>query len=58
MKLAKAILLLTLASMAAWAQANGDAKPEATNPFNMTTTDNFELPWRIAVLPDGCMLIT
>ena len=28
MKLAKATLLLTLASAAAWAQANGDAKPE------------------------------
>ena len=59
MKLAKAILLLTLASVAAWAQVNaGETKPEATMPFNMTTTDTFELPWRIAFLPDGRMLIT
>jgi len=59
MKLAKGILLLTLASGAAWAQVNaGATKPEATIPFNMTTTTTFELPWRIAFLPDGRMLIT
>ena len=59
MKLAKWILLLTLASAAAWAQVNaGDTKPEATIPFNMATTATFELPWRIAFLPDGRMLIT
>ena len=38
MKLAKAVLLLTLAR-AAWAQVNvGEQKPEATLPFKMTTT--------------------
>ena len=59
MKLAKAVLLLTLASVAAWAQVNaGEQKPEATMPFNMTTAATFELPWRIAFLPDGRMLIT
>ena len=59
MKLAKAALLLTLASVAAWAQVNaGEAKPEASVPFNMTTVTTFELPWRIAFLPDGRMLIT
>ncbi|MCU1338388.1 MAG: glucose sorbosone dehydrogenase [Bryobacterales bacterium] len=59
MKLAKAILLLTLASVAAWAQVNaGEQKPEASLPFNMTTVTTFELPWRIAFLPDGRMLIT
>jgi aldose sugar dehydrogenase len=59
MKLPKAVLLLTLASMAAWAQVNaGDQKPEATVPFAMTTTDTFGLPWRIAFLPDGRMLVT
>jgi len=59
MKLAKAVLLLTLASVAAWAQVNaGEQKPEASVPFNMTTTTTFELPWRIAFLPDGQMLIT
>src|SRR5579862_1237395 len=59
MKLAKAGLLLTLASVAAWAQVNaGEQKPEASVPFTMTTTTTFELPWRIAFLPDGRMLIT
>ncbi len=59
MKLTKAILLLTLASVAAWGQVNaGEQKPEASVPFNMTTTTTFELPWRIAFLPDGRMLIT
>src|ERR1700689_2529674 len=59
MKLAKAALLLTLASAAAWAQVNaGEQKPEASLPFNMTTVATFELPWRIAFLPDGRMLIT
>ena len=59
MKLVKTTLLLTLASAAAWAQVNaGEQKPEASVPFNMTTTTTFELPWRIAFLPDGRMLIT
>jgi aldose sugar dehydrogenase len=59
MKLAKAVLLLTLASVAAWAQVNaGEQKPEASVPFTMTTVTTFELPWRIAFLPDGRMLIT
>jgi len=59
MKLAKAGLLLTLASAAAWAQVNAGAqKPEASVPFNMTTTATFGLPWRIAFLPDGRMLVT
>lgn len=57
--LAKASLLLTLACAPIWAQVNmGDQKPAATLPFNMTTTDDFELPWRIAFLPDGRMLVT
>jgi glucose/arabinose dehydrogenase len=59
MKLAKAALLFTLASVAARAQVNvGEQKPEASLPFNMTTVTTFELPWRIAFLPDGRMLIT
>src|SRR5579864_7403470 len=59
MKMAKAGLLFTLASMAAWAQVNvGEQKPETTLPFNMTTVSTFELPWRIAFLPDGRMLVT
>jgi glucose/arabinose dehydrogenase len=59
MKLVKTALLLALASMAAWAQINaGEQKPEASLPFTMTTVATFELPWRIAFLPDGHMLIT
>jgi glucose/arabinose dehydrogenase len=59
MKLAKAALLFTLASAAAWAQVNaGEQKPETSVPFTMTTVTTFELPWRIAFLPDGRMLIT
>ena len=59
MRFSNAVLLLTLASPAAWAQVNvGDQKPEATLPFEMTTTSTFGLPWRIAFLPDGRMLVT
>src|SRR5580700_7795357 len=57
--LAKAPLLFTLMSMAAWAQVNvGEQKPEASLPFTMTTVTTFNLPWRLAFLPDGRMLIT
>src|ERR1700746_121199 len=59
MKLVKATLLLTLASVAAWAQVTaGKQKPEASLPFTMTTVTTFNLPWRLAFLPDGRMLIT
>ena len=59
MKLAKVALLLTLASVATWGQVNaGEQKPEASLPFNMTTVATFELPWRLAFLPDGRMLVT
>src|SRR6476620_9070021 len=58
MKSATAALLLTLAATV-WAQVNvGEQKPDATVPFKMTTTATFELPWRIAFLPDGRMLVT
>src|ERR1700728_1453494 len=57
MKLAKAALLLS--TTAAWAQVNvGEQKPEESLPFTMTTVSTFELPWRLAFLPDGRMLIT
>jgi glucose/arabinose dehydrogenase len=61
MKLAQAAIALhlTLAPVAAWAQVNaGDQKPEANLPFTMTTVSTFELPWRLAFLPDGRMLVT
>ena len=57
--LSKAPLLFTLASVAAWGQVNvGQQKPEASLPFTLTTATTFELPWRIAFLPDGRMLVT
>src|SRR3989442_13129110 len=59
MKLAKAALLLMLAAAAVWAQVNaGEQKSEASLPFNMTPVTTFNLPWRLAFLPDGRMLIT
>jgi glucose/arabinose dehydrogenase len=59
MKLAKAALLFALAPVGALAQVNAGAqKPEASLPFNMTTVATFELPWRLAFLPDGRMLVT
>src|SRR5262245_40206214 len=59
MRLAKVMLLLTLASTTALAQVNaGDQKPETNLPFNMTTVATFSLPWRIAFLPDGRMLVS
>src|SRR5579871_3416415 len=57
--LMKAALLLTVASVPASAQINaGEQKPEASLPFNMTQTATFNLPWRMAFLPDGRMLVT
>ena len=59
MKLAKVALLLTLAPTPVWAQVNaGEQQPEDSLPFTMTTTATFELPWRVAFLPDGRMLVT
>src|SRR5205085_4172022 len=59
MKLAEAALLFMLAPAATWAQVNvGEQKPEASLPFTMTTVATFRLPWRLAFLPDGRMLIT
>ena len=52
-------LFLALAASQAGAQINaGEQKPDATVPFNMTPVATFDLPWRIAFLPDGRMLIT
>jgi glucose/arabinose dehydrogenase len=59
MKFAKALVVFTLASMAAWAQVNiGEQKHEDSLPFTMTKVTTFNLPWRLAFLPDGRMLIT
>jgi glucose/arabinose dehydrogenase len=53
------VLILTLVSTTARAQVNaGEQKPEPSLPFTMTQVATFNLPWRIAFLPDGRMLIT
>ena len=54
-----AALLMALVSSSAMAQVNiGEQKPEADTPFAITKVAMFKLPWRIAFLPDGRMLIT
>ncbi len=59
MKFAKIAVALALASTAASAQVNiGEQKPEASLPFNMASVTTFNLPWRLAFLPDGRMLVT
>jgi Glucose / Sorbosone dehydrogenase len=59
MKLAKTAVLAVLAATGAYAQTNlGAQKPEACLPFVMTKVATFNLPWRLAFLPDGRMLIT
>jgi len=57
--LAVAALVSTLLCAASHAQVNpGDQKPERSMPFTMTEVTTLRLPWRIAFLPDGRMLIT
>ncbi|TAK14182.1 MAG: PQQ-dependent sugar dehydrogenase [Acidobacteria bacterium] len=58
-KLALSTLALSLLPIGAAAQVNaGNKAPEASLPFTMTQVATFNLPWRIAFLPDGRMLIT
>jgi glucose/arabinose dehydrogenase len=55
----RASLMLLVASTAAHAQFNAGNQPSDANlPFTVTTVATFNLPWRIAFLPDGRMLIT
>ena len=59
MKLVKAAMLLALASAPAAAQVNaGNQAPEPSVPFTLTQVATFNLPWRMAFLPDGRMLVT
>jgi glucose/arabinose dehydrogenase len=52
-------LFVAVAGLQAGAQINaGEQKPEASLPFNMVQVTTLDLPWRIAFLPDGRMLIT
>ena len=55
----RAALLLTVVSTTTQAQMNaGEQKPEPNLPFTLTQVAEFNLPWRIAFLPDGRMLVT
>ncbi len=55
----RSALLVAVAASAAQAQINAGSKPaESSLPFTLTQVATFELPWRIAFLPDGRMLIT
>src|ERR1700761_6800116 len=59
MKLSTAIFISALLSTSAHAQVNaGEQKAEPNLPFIMTQVASFDLPWRIAFLPDGRMLVT
>ncbi len=52
-------VLAALAATGANAQVNiGTQAPEASAPFAITQVTTFNLPWRIAFLPDGRMLVT
>ena len=58
-KLSIAVLLTALFSCATHAQTNaGEQKTDPNLPFTLTQVASFELPWRIAFLPDGRMLVT
>ena len=57
--LMRATLGLTLAATAAQAQVNAGEQPATPDaPFTVTKLGDFNLPWRIAVLPDGQLLVT
>jgi glucose/arabinose dehydrogenase len=59
MKLVTAVMLLALMATRVDAQINaGEQASEKSLPFTMTPVATFNLPWRIAFLPDGRMLIT
>ena len=56
---ARATLLVAFVSVSVQAQVNaGEQSPEPSLPFTMTQMAAFNLPWRIAFLPDGRMLVT
>jgi glucose/arabinose dehydrogenase len=58
-KLACALFLAALLASAVHAQTNaGDQKAQSDLPFTITKVTSLDLPWRIAFLPDGRMLVT
>ena len=59
MKLASGIFLVALLTGVAHAQTNaGEQKADPDLPFTIAKVASFDLPWRIAFLPDGRMLVT
>ena len=57
-KLTIATLSLAFVPTAVFAQVNaGELPAESSQPFTVTQVATFKLPWRIAFLPDGRMLI-
>jgi glucose/arabinose dehydrogenase len=58
-KLANAAILMALLSGTTCAQTNaGGQQPDPELPFTITRVASLDLPWRIAFLPDGRMLVT
>jgi len=58
-KLSIAVFLTALFSGTADAQINAAGQPLDPNlPFTMKRVASFDLPWRVAFLPDGRMLVT
>jgi glucose/arabinose dehydrogenase len=58
-KFAGALFLAAMLADPANAQSNaGNQKTDPNAPFTMTQVATFDLPWRVAFLPDGRMLVT
>ena len=58
-KLAIAIFLTALlSSSAAYAQTNAGSRTRPERSLHHDAGSDFDLPWRIAFLPDGRMLVT
>ena len=58
-RLVPAALISACVTVAVFAQFNaGQMKGDPNLPFTMTQVATFQLPWRMAFLPDGRMLVT